>query len=257
MRIVVALVAVLYGLAAIYGYFWWSERYHDSETLSAQAASTAMTSIKLSRESLQLSDSKSADNMQLVTQQLQSLQATVEVRLKQMELQQALTLNKLQQQLDELKQQQTLNLAHTKAASASVPSPNLNQTTSTTTEPPPTEQVLESQTQQAKLSLKTQIGQFDLRLQTELPNIARQSVLQQTVDNALNQAELGNLIQTHAECGQALCKLDIQGQTSADVDVLQALWERKVFPEETVVMSIPKPDGSGWFVYINETSPAH
>lgn len=242
MRIVMALVAVLYVLAAFYGYFWWNDRHNNlAETLLVQTSSPTSAAVKPSAEQLRFPEVKSAEDTQLLTQ-LQSRQATFEARLQALETKQASTLSGLQKQLDELKQQQ----AQVRLAASSVEDSNRQVTANALSEPPPTEQIA----QQAKLSLKAQMGQLDLKLQADTPDIARQSVFQQKVESAFNQAELGSLLQTRAECGQAFCKLDIQGQVPAGVDALQALWEHNVFPESTEVMTVPKLDGSGWLVYI-------
>lgn len=255
MRIVLALVAVLYVLAAFYGYYWWSDSHQKvPETQVAQP--TAPMSV--AAEQLRFPDVKAptmqpAEETQLIRQQLQSLQTSFEARLQELKTQQANTLAGLQKQVDELKQQQAQVLAKIQAnPSASTQIPNAEQTTTAAlaVEPPPTEQLLENQAQQAKRSLKAQVSQLDLKLQTDTPDVARQSVFQQKAEDAFNQAQLSNLLQTRAECGQAFCKLDIQGQVPTGVDPLQALWEQNVFPESTEVMTVPKPDGSGWLVYI-------
>ncbi|HMT91631.1 hypothetical protein [uncultured Thiothrix sp.] len=252
MRIVVALVVVLYGLAALYGYYWWNgSQQKFTETRVAQPTATAP--VQTTPEPLRFSDVKLADNTQLISQQLQNLQTSFEARLQELQIQQTKTLVSLQKQIDELKQQQAQVLAQTQSSSpASTQTPSADQSSmaALVAEPPPAEQAFESQALQAKPSLKAQLTQLDLKLQTDTPDVARQSVFQQKAENALNQAQLGTLLQTRAECGQSFCKLDIQGQVPTGVDPLQALWEQNVFPESTEVMTIPKPDGSGWLVYI-------
>lgn len=246
MRIVMALVAVLYVLAAFYGYFWWNDRHNNlAETHLAPTSAPTSAAVKPAAEQLRFPEVKLAEDTQL-RQQLQIMQATFDARLQALETKQASTLSGLQKQLDELKQQQ----AQVKLATSSVEDSNKQITANALSEPPPTEQILETQAQQAKLSLKAQMGQLDLKLQADTPDIARQSVFQQKVESAFNQAELSSLLQTRAECGQTFCKLDIQGQVPAGVDALQALWEHNVFPESTEVMTVPKLDGSGWLVYI-------
>lgn len=252
MRILMALVVVLYGLAALYGYYWWSDSQQKlTETQALQLTATAP--VQATPEPLRFSDVKLAEDTQLISQQLQNLQMSFEARLQELQMQQTKTLVNLQKQIDELKQQQAKALAQTQSsspASTQTPSTEQSSTAALVAESPPTEQILENQVQQAKLSLKAQLSQLDLKLQTDTPDVARQSVFQQKAENALNQAQLGSLLQTRVECGQTFCKLDLQGQVPTGVDPLQALWEQHVFPESTEVMTIPKPDGSGWLVYI-------
>lgn len=252
MRIVVALVVILYGLAAVYAYYWWDDRHQKlTETQAMQPTATAP--VQATTEQLPFSDIKLTEDPQLIRQQIQGLQSSFEARLQALQTQQADTLANLQKQMDELKQQQAQVLAQTQSSSSlSTQTPKAEQrsTAVPVAEPPSTEQILENQAQQAKLSLKAQIHQFDLKLQTDTPDVARQSLFQQKAENALNQAQLGTLLQTRAECGQTFCKLDIQGQVPAGIDPLQALWEQNVFPESTEVMTVPKLDGSGWLVYI-------
>ncbi|TXH69024.1 MAG: hypothetical protein E6Q83_11960 [Thiothrix sp.] len=256
MRIMVALVLGLYLLAALYGYYWWNDSHQQSSDAQIVQATTTDPSIG-SRDQLRFPELKSSDvttteDAQALKQQIQSLQTSVEARLQELKTQQTTTLAGLQKQIDELKQQ-TQVLVQTQANPSSpnqatnlapVPSTDL------VTEPPPTEQLLENQVQQAKRSLNTQMSQLDLKLQTDPPDVARQSVFQQKMDEAFTQAQLSNLLQTRAECGQTFCKLEIQGQVPAGVDPLQTLWEQNVFPESTQVMTVPKTDGSGWLVYI-------
>lgn len=256
MRIMVALVMGLYLLAALYGYYWWNDSHQRSSDTQIAQPNTTDPSIG-SRDQLRFPELKSSDvttteDAQAIKQQIQNLQTSVEARLQELKTQQTTTLAGLQKQIDELKQQtqvlvQTqskLNLPNPPSSLAQVPPPDL------ATEPPPTEQLLENQVQQAKRSLNTQMSQLDLKLQTDPPDVARQSIFQQKTEDAFNQAQLGNLLQTRAECGQTFCKLDIQGQVPGGVDPLQTLWEQNVFPEATQVMTVPKPDGSGWLVYI-------
>ncbi|TXH76672.1 MAG: hypothetical protein E6Q85_03665 [Thiothrix sp.] len=253
MRIVVALVMVLYGLAAVYAYYWWDERHQKLTETQVIQPTTATASVQITTEQLPFPDIKFAKDNQLISQQLQTLQTSFEARLQELQIQQAKTLASLQKQIDELKQQQTQVLAQTQSSSPlSTQALGSEQSSGAelVAEPPSAEQILEHQAQQAKRSLKVQMQQLDLKLQTDTPDVARQSVFQQKAENALNQAQLGTLLQTHAECGQSFCKLDIQGQVPVGVDPLQALWEQNVFPESTEVMTVPKPDGSGWLVYI-------
>lgn len=251
MRIVVALVVVLYGLAALYSYYWWSASQQKiTETQSIQPTATAP--VQATTEPLPFSDIKLAEDSQLIRQQIQNLQTSFEARLQTLQIQQAKTLASLQKQIDELRQQQAQVLTQTQSSSsASNQTPSTEQSSTTlVADTVPAEPVLEYQAQQAKLSLKAQIHQFDLKLQSDPPDVARQSVFQQKAEAAFSQAQLADRLQTRAECGQTFCKLDIQGQVPAGIDPLQALWEQNVFPESTEVMTVPKLDGSGWLVYI-------
>ena len=248
MRVVIALVALLYVLAAFYGYFWWNNRQHVETSAQAMPVNSAAP-VKLAPEQLSFPDVKPVDNSQLITitQQLTTIQTAVADQLKQMELKQDSALKALQQQIDELKQ--ATNTAQTKTleptpATAPEVMPN------TDANVPPIEQMLETQLNTTKQRLKAGVSQLDLNLQAELPDLARQSTLQQKVEDAFNQAELANSIQGHTECGQVFCKLDIEGKAPEGVDVLQTLWEQQVFPEATEVMTVPKADGSGWLVYV-------
>lgn len=245
MRIVVALVALLYVLAAFYGYFWWSG--HHNIAVQPQVAEIAATApATLAAPQLQFPDVKLADDSDLLFQQLRSLQGSFESQLKQLELKQDAALKILQNQIDVLKQQKIQSLASTKTIA-----PNSTEDmASHSIVPILTEQVLEEQAQSARKTLKAGVSQLDVKLQTEIPDLGRQSIFQQKLEDAFNQAELASLIQGRTECGQAFCKLDIQGEAPEGVDVLQALWEQHVFPESTEVLTIPKSDGSGWIIYV-------
>ncbi len=253
MRIVISLVAALYVLAAFYGYFWWSDRQQaTTQTQVSQAISTAPE--KVQTEQLRfpnvqpVEDSSSAMQVQLITQQLKSMQTSFDAQLQQADLKQQAAFKNLQKQIDDLKQQQ----AQGAATPIKTTEPLIADSQLITTEAnsPPTEQLLEAQAVNAKQRLKADMSQLDLNLQAEAPDLARQSNLQQKVEDAFNQAELANTIQGRTECGQVFCKLDLQGQAPEGVDVLQTLWEQQVFPEATEVLTVPKSDGSGWVVYV-------
>ncbi|MFZ1388854.1 MAG: hypothetical protein WBP46_03545 [Thiolinea sp.] len=248
MRVVIALVALLYVLAAFYGYFWWNNRQHVETSTQAMPVNLAAP-VKLAPEQLSFPDVKPVDDSQLIniTQQLNTMQTAFADQFKQMELKQDSALKALQQQIDELKQ--ATNTAQTKALSPTLATIQAV-TPSTDVNAPPIEQMLETQLNTTKQRLKAGVSQLDLNLQAEPPDLARQSTLQQKVEDAFNQAELANSIQGRTECGQAFCKLDIEGKAPEGVDVLQTLWEQQVFPEATEVMTVPKADGSGWVVYV-------
>ena len=252
MRITIVLVAVLYLIAAFYGYFWWTDR-QPTETPNAfsQASSTAVKQIV--PEQLSLSETKpiTVDQNQLISQQLEQMQAAFAAQFKQMELKQAAAVTALQKQLDELKQAQVQAKAPTKTPASAMPDVQAITTTmDADSAAPPTEQMLEAQVKTAKQRLKAGTSQLDRQLQAAEPDLARQSMLQQKLDAAFNQAELAHLLQGRTECGPAFCKLDLQGKAPEGVDVLQALWEQQVFPEATEVMTMPKSDGSGWVIYV-------
>lgn len=242
MRVVVALVALLYVLAAFYGYFWWSER-HTTLAETQTTATIATAPEKLPMEQLRFPDVKSANHEQLlVAQQLTTLQA----RFAQLELKQDNALKALQTQIDQLKQQQAnAAVANSKPTMQSAPSPTAPVENAADLAP-------EGQVTEAKQRLAANLTQLNLKLEADTVDLGRQSSLQQKVDDALNQAELTQFIQGRTECGQAFCKLDLQGKAADGVDVLQILWEQQIFPEATEVLTIPKPDGSGWLVYVAE-----
>lgn len=251
MRILITLVAVLYLIAAVYGYFWWNNRQAEAQTSFTQANST-VTSHHIS-EQLSFADIKpmAVDNSQLIVQQLEQMKASFVAQLKQLESKQDEHLKALQKQIDELKQAQLPTQTQTQALEA-ISSSAQAITTATNTESttPPTEQLLAAQVNKATQRLKASMSQLDLNLQTETPDLARQSTLQQKLEDVFNQAELTQVIQSRTECSQVFCKLDLQGTAPAGVDVLQTLWEQQVFPEATEVLTIPKADGSGWVVYV-------
>lgn len=245
MRVMVVLVALLYVLAALYGYFWWKRPATLVETQAIPKIVTAPE--KLAAEQLRFADVKLAENGQLlVTPQLQSLQTKIEARLTQLELQQATALKNLQAQVDELKKQQEHNKL---AATTKLPSDVAAELITN-----PSTEVIESapdvQVKAAKQQLAATISQLDVKLQTEVSDLGRQSLFQQKLENAFAQAELANVIQGRTECGLQFCRLDLQGKAPTGVDVLQVLWEQQVFPEATEVMTVPKLDGSGWLVYV-------
>ena len=252
MRIVISLVAVLYVLAAFYGYFWWSDRQEaTTQTQVSQAISTAPEKVPAEQlkfpNVMPVEDSSSAMQVQRITQQLNSMQTSFAAQLQQADLKQQAAFKNLQKQIDDLKQQQAQGATPTKTTEPLIAD---SQPITTNANPPSTEQLLEAQAVNAKQRLKADMSQLDLNLQAEAPDLARQSNLQQKVEDAFNQAELANMIQGRTECGQVFCKLDLQGRAPEGVDVLQALWEQQVFPEATEVLTVPKPDGSGWIVYV-------
>lgn len=249
MRIVVGLVAVLYVIAATYGYFWWNE-HHQTATTASEAQTKATASV--SAEQLRFPDVQTQ-----LSEQLNPVQASVdnttrdlEARIAQLELKQDQALKALQTQIDELKQQlkQTTSVAlkpNVAARAAELPSDStLSQL------PSPDVSLTEAPVATAKKRLAATMSQLDLTLQADTPDAARQSLLQQKMEDAFNQAELSNTIQGRTECGQAFCKLDLQGKAPEGVDVLQVLWEQQLFPEATEVLTVPKTDGSGWLVYV-------
>lgn len=239
MRLGVVLVIPLYLIAAYYGYSIWSASSHSPlEAQTSQAATIAKT---LEPARLSVVDTKNEQH--LIKQQLQNLQASLETRLAQLEFKQDAALKSLQAQLDDLKKQQNQD----KLATSSTP---ITPATEGSNPVFSNDSSTEAQQLLAKQSLATRLSQLDLKLQTDTPDIGRQSMLQQKLEAALTQTELTNVIQSHTECGQVFCKLDLKGQAPEGVDALQALWEQNVFPESTEVMTIPKPDGSGWLVYI-------
>lgn len=250
MRIIVALVALLYVIAAFYGYFWWGERQNSAApTQAVDMAVTAPT--KPAMEQSRFLDLKPDHHDELWVQQLQTLQASFESQLKQLELKQAIALKSLQQQLDDLKQQQAQSLIQTKPKPPVVSATNaVNPSFSDSLNP--VEQIPEEPVKNARKILKAGMSQLDTQLHADTPDLGRESIFQQNLDEALNQAELASTIQGRTECGRAFCKLDIQGKAPEGVDVLQVLWEQHVFPESTEVLTIPKSDGSGWIVYVAE-----
>lgn len=253
MRILIALVAVLYLIAAVYGYFWWNNRQAEAQTSFTQANSTVTS--HHSSEQLSFSDIKpmAVDNSQLIVQQLEQMKASFVAQLKQLESKQDEHLKALQKQIDELKQAQLSTKTQTQAQALEAISSSaqaMTSTTNTESTAPPTEQLLAAQVNKATQRLKASVSQLDLNLQAATPDLARQSILQQKLEDVFNQAELTQVIQSRTECGQVFCKLDLQGKAPEGVDVLQTLWEQQVFPEATEVLTIPKADGSGWVVYV-------
>ncbi|HPY39577.1 MAG TPA: hypothetical protein PLM98_03580 [Thiolinea sp.] len=250
MRVLVALIALLYVLAAFYGYFFWSERH----LLEAKNQANPVVSAALAKpeaERLRFPDLKPAADNQLLAEQLRNLQTGFEARLAQLEANQAAQLKALQLQIDTLKQQNQ-SLAQAKPTSLSAAEaqarPEIELPTSSEQAPP--EQLLDQQVQLAKQRLKANMSQLDSSLQTGVPDAGRQSIFQQKLEHALSENTATSHLQSQAACNQSFCKLEIQGKAPEGVDVLQTLWEQNVFPEGTEVMTIPKVDGSGWTVYV-------
>jgi uncharacterized protein YlxW (UPF0749 family) len=154
-------------------------------------------------------------------------------------------LNRLQLEVDAMKNQQATTSEALKASpAASVTAEPVQETE----QPPAVEQTLA----ETKAALENTVGQLELAAQSGQAHEARQWEVQKRIDGALQAAGIGaGVTVSPVGCSVALCRFEVTGKAENGKDVLEALWEGQVFPEQTEVMTIPNAGAEGgWTVFI-------
>ena len=73
---------------------------------------------------------------------------------------------------------------------------------------------------------------------------AKQSKLQQQVQEALTAANLTSQVTINAaNCSNDLCKVELQGQPKNAADLTLLLYQKRVFPSGTKVLTMPNANG--------------
>lgn len=186
--------------------------------------------------------------LQRLDERFQALQAQLDKQLdtqldsKLLKAEERLTarLNRLQLEVDAMKNQQATT---SEALAAPVMVEPVQEA-----EPTAVEQTLA----ETKVALENTVGQLELAAQSEQAHEARQWEVQKRIDGALQAAGIGaGVTVSPVGCSVALCRFEVTGKAENGKDVLEALWEGHVFPEQTEVMTIPNAGAEGgWTVFI-------
>ncbi len=190
--------------------------------------------------------------LQRLDERFQALQAQLDKQLdtqldsKLLKAEERLTarLNRLQLEVDAMKNQQA---TASEALKASPAAPVMVEPVQEG-EPPAVEQTLA----ETKAALENTVGQLELAAQSGQAHEARQWEVQKRIDGALQAAGIGaGVTVSPVGCSVALCRFEVTGKAENGKDVLEALWEGQVFPEQTEVMTIPNAGAEGgWTVFV-------
>lgn len=99
--------------------------------------------------------------------------------------------------------------------------------------------------QLAEQAVHTRTQRLDQAVYAGQVDETRQSTLQQHVQQALATADLAQQVSiSAANCSNSICKLELQGKPKNGTDLTLLLYQKRVFPSGSKVLTVPNANGS-------------
>ena len=109
---------------------------------------------------------------------------------------------------------------------------------------------VEQQKRDAELTLQSTVQHLEHFVQVGQVDESRMGGLQQRIGDAFLKSSIAvDAAVKSAHCSSALCKFEVQGQSSEGADVVMSLQEHNVFGDGTEVLVVPG-EGKQWTIYV-------